>query len=1132
VSKVVQQANDGTLDLSGAKLVIPEGTEADAANAVGTGSDAIIQVASTSADASISLDVYTDLATAKTDAENGVNTGANTELTDAANDAAGEATSGSPSQTTAIATGTGGVKDLIDKPAVTKVTYTGPDAITDTINQSTKTLVIAGETSGSSGAITVGTLEIAATGKLETSTISATTLTNDGTLTANGTITAPTLTNNKTLTASGTITTTGTLTNTGTLTASASTTAISAGTLINGPIVLDTNEVTIGGLITITASSETAVTVATAVTNDGTIDLGANGTVAGNPSVTNNGTIKTATPTGATLNGILGAKGKIDATGQVVVAANTTLAIPNGTTLTIAGSSGKLTVAAGSPPTTPHGKVTIASGGTLVYDAAATVGELNGELEVASGGTFIDLRSGGGSLWGNSASGTIKWNAGAKGYVGGDAATDLRIGGPNDAATLKLASGGVLKNTKSGYELTGNATVGRYGLDNGLVFTIKENSIFTVDVPASFAPEQGIVITDDGCEIVGTNNTSQIRILPDNAIYFWYDSAKNFYDSNGAQIKSPIPAGNYTWETNAGGATTAGWKASADANTTVDPEQETDDPAKVAAYLAGTVVTEITYTGTAAIPGTTSVAGKTLVIKNTIAEQNAAINVTELIINGTGKLSTTAPIAVSTLTIDGGTLTTSGANGSISTTTLTNSGVLTAAAPINAGSLTIGSGGSLTSTGANAITVTGALNNSGVLTTSGATGPAIVLTGSGQLINSATIDLGDNGTIVKDTGSVANTGTVITNTTTGGTLSAILANVTGSISASGNTISLPTGGTTTVKTGTTLTVGGTLTVPTGANLMLDSSTSNVVVKGTLDLSGLLITTDNDAVTLNGTIEVAENGTLKVPAPESDGTTPQIKYGDDGVTKVNWNGTVNIGGQPYIIKNGETGLYTWTDANDSGSPAIATAEQYVTLKKNNETFLHGNLTTNNSITVNAGQKTTIDTGATLTLGAATSVPTTSRFFIDGEVIVSGTIKVAATDGENTQVGWVELRDDASKLTLLPGGKLDIAAGSSVYTASGTGESTPRVSVYAAPYVSGTSSPTRAKTTGTSDTNFVLVTEPTTGDSASVILGYLQISITDAASPFTGTTAGTPAAGTLTAGGDTAIVFEKEYLKVAS
>jgi hypothetical protein len=323
---------------------------------------------------------------------------------------------------------------------------------------------------------------------------------------------------------------------------------------------------TLGANVTLKIADEKVLTIpsTTTLTVSGTID--ANGGTTG--SITNDGTIKTGAATKSALDPILAIGGKIEASGQVSVADNETLNIENGVTLTIANSA-KLTVAA------INGKVTVKSGGTLV-SANGSTGELNGELEVESGGTYKDLNTHGATLWLNgtgtpAGTGTMTWNAGAKGYIGGEAATDLRIGGAGDAATLKLAAGGVLKNTKSGYELTGNATVGRYGLSNGLTFKLNENSTFTVDVPASFASERGIVITDVGCKIEGTagDNPSKIIILPDNFIFVWYADAKNFYNSSSEKIDlgvdqtnagTSIPAGTYVWDENADGSGADGWK--------------------------------------------------------------------------------------------------------------------------------------------------------------------------------------------------------------------------------------------------------------------------------------------------------------------------------------------------------------------------------------------------------------------------------------------------------------------------------------------------------------------------------------------------------------------------------------------
>jgi hypothetical protein len=317
----------------------------------------------------------------------------------------------------------------------------------------------------------------------------------------------------------------------------------------------------------------------------------------------------------------------------------------------------------------------------------------------------------------------------------------------------------------------------------------------------------------------------------------------------------------------------------------------------------------------------------------------------------------------------------------------------------------------------------------------------------------------------------------------------------------------------TVKNGTTLTIkeSAKLTAPSGKTFTVDAGAKVVVASGgTLDLSTLTVA---GAVKLDGTIEVS--GTLKVPMPESNGTTPEIAFGNNGSIKVNWGGAVVIGGSNYI--GASSALYNWTDT------ANAASGQYVTLKKNNEMFLHGNLTTANSITVNTEQKATIDKGATLTLGASN---TDGRFFIDGNVLVSGTIKVEATS-TSPQKAWVELRHNASKLTLLPGGKLDIPATSSVYTNSGTGTSTPKVSVHEVTNdVPGTITKATVSTSGSVHT----LTKSSAWGVISVVLGNLKLDISaddTSSTSIIGTNAGASAAkGTLTAGPATAIVFAKQ------
>jgi hypothetical protein len=949
---VVQKADDGSygkLTDEGSKVAIA-GIDDSATVALydsvteGSGAEAVTTLPIISiptgvpANISDEVKVYASIE----DAETG-GTSSLTEVNKEVQKQAEAASEGSPERTTKDANTAEGFLAAADT-TTTTVTYTGDTAFSSAITATGKTLIIKGKISGQNAAISVGTLEIAEGASL----------------------------------------------------------ALSGA----GPI-----------------------TVTTKLVNDGTLDLGTSGSIAGEGAVQNSGTIKTGNGTDfPTL--LTKATGAIELSGAVTVAADKTLTIPNGTTLTIA-SSGKLTVAAG---TLPLGKVTIASGGTLVYAAAATVGELNGELEVASGGTFIDKRSGGGSLWGNSASGTITWNAGAKGYVGGDTATDLRIGGPNDSDTttlIKLTSG-TLKNKKDGYELEGNATVrGNYGINN-MTFTIKEKaaevstpavpSTLTVqlmwkghDASSTYTGPYGVWLLGTS-KIVGSGDAViEIKAptsgITDGLIHIDSTATNNFYDNSALPviIATPIPADTYTWVATLNG---GGWKATK-AATDINPNQETAVASEVATLLAKDGVEKVTYTGTGTL-GAINAPGKTLIITKAIAQtQTEPITVGTLSITTGGTLTTSASGSISTTTLtNSGVLTSSGsisataleiASGSLTTTgasaviiapTLTNNGVLTAGAPItttgtlentgvlttsgttgvvisaatltnsgvltssgsiSATTLTIENSGSLTTNTANAIINATTLNNSGVLTTSGATGPAIILT-AGTLTNngSATVDLGANGTI---TGPVTNSGIVITSTTTGGTLATILANVAGSISATGASISLPAG-TTTVRASTTLTVGGTLSISgSGGNLVVEDE-GNIIVEGTL------IHESGSTAELDGTITVEATGTYK--DLNSGGNTVWGTGGKDGGSII-----FNKGAKAYVG--------TDTVAMISDVATAANALVLIQLEANNTTFklekakytLDGDAVVHGEFWVSAGTEIALEEGSTLTVSVSWS-----------------------------------------------------------------------------------------------------------------------------------------------------------------
>jgi hypothetical protein len=425
---------------------------------------------------------------------------------------------------------------------------------------------------------TGATLTVAADGIIDLGT-SGTITKNGGTVTNNGTI--------RTADADGSTLVT-------LLTAS---TGVTAGTVeVSGEVALpaDANvEVAIG--VELKVADTHSLTIPGdnnpgTLTNEGTIafDTGSNLDVQEGESIDNaaGATIQTVDGTvlgtllGAVDAGIVETSGTIELDASAEVKGETTLTVASGT-LTI-DNSAKLTVAADA-------KIEVANSATLV-SANGSTGELNGDLEVQSGGVYKDLNPGGGTLWGgDSAEGTITWNAGAKGYVGGDAAENLRIGASTDpdTSTLVQLATGTLKNTKTGYELEGTATVrGNFGLTGSDVFHIA-NGTLTVDLKWQGAGRPG-ELTVDGVYIFGQSSitgagSASIEVktpsgdgssLTGGLIYIDNDPGKNFYNNDetklggtdnvfGEASDTTVPAGTYVWTADAGGSGNAGWKKQA-----------------------------------------------------------------------------------------------------------------------------------------------------------------------------------------------------------------------------------------------------------------------------------------------------------------------------------------------------------------------------------------------------------------------------------------------------------------------------------------------------------------------------------------------------------------------------------------
>jgi hypothetical protein len=551
-------------------------------------------------------------------------------------------------------------------------------------------------------------------------------------------------------------------------------------------------------------------------------------------------------------------------------------------------------------------------------------------------------------------------------------------------------------------------------------------------------------------------------------------------------------------------------------------------------------VAEVTYSGTESLPSGTSVPSNGTLIVTGALKQTGTLTVAN---GGTlevaGSLTTSGDLEVS------GTLEVTGSLTTSKELKVEEDGTLEVAP--GAVVTVSGDGGKLTADATAAVAIpegaTLALEDGATLkVASGAT-----FTNEGTIIFDADSTIDGDGTI-------DNKGTIKTATEDGATLGAILGAAAGKIEATGEVVIAE----------------GNVAVKENTDLTLKKVT---IEGGTLDLSALFseINMDDPAsptggtpqgsATLEGTIEIGDNGTLNVGvSPEVLGNTssvpPGLNFGDDAGVKVSKGGeiTVQVGSASIeYIGSTSAAYYQWNgDANDDyinitpdeltlsgkiiANHTPGTDKNHTTIiAEDSDITLKFRWTILGKLIVEKDATLTIDPLATLQL----PVPQASaQLWImgTGKVQVSGTIKVAAKNAQD-YVGWIALQGAGSNLTLLPGGKLDISADSAIYTYDEGDEGpegeapTPRVSVYE---VDGgvvdetTATKAKVEKTGSDPVTWTLTTDSNGEDAYGnlpIILGKLSITFTEtnAVDNAPGSTASTAAAGTLTAGEDTAIVF---------
>jgi hypothetical protein len=363
---------------------------------------------------------------------------------------------------------------------------------------------------------------------------------------------------------------------------------------VSEKLTVDGATLTVADNATLTVADNATLTVADNATliNEGTIAFDAGSSLEVTGSIDNDASATIQTADGTVLGTLLEnvTDGTIEVTGDSVeLDDEETYELGEEVTLKIADEK-VLTIGEGTTLTV-EGDITVE--GTLIHAASSTA-ELNGTITVEVTGIYKDLNPGGGTVWGgDSAEGTITWTAGAKGYVGGEAATNLRIGASTDpeATTLVQLATGTLKNTKTGYELDGTATVrGNFGLTAG-EFKITSGTL-TVDIkwqgagrPSPFTVD-GVYLLGQS-KITGAGSASIVVTTPtdDNGIeggLIYIDNApgKIFYDSDGTKLTdsanvlggtdgtttdTTVPEGTYEWDDTLGSGE-GGWKAEAENN--------------------------------------------------------------------------------------------------------------------------------------------------------------------------------------------------------------------------------------------------------------------------------------------------------------------------------------------------------------------------------------------------------------------------------------------------------------------------------------------------------------------------------------------------------------------------------------
>jgi hypothetical protein len=796
---------------------------------------------------------------------------------------------------------------------------------------------------------------------------------------------------------------------------------------IQGAGIIGNNGLTLVNSGTIDANTKTGVAGITlngggGITNTGTLEATAGGTLTVDNNVVNTGGKITASGTGSMVDldgvtitgGTLTAKtgGALETQGTttlsgVTLAAGTTYPVADGTTTVLVG------------PFTNNGAVTITGGNA--NDAILDIGSnltLSGPvtLSTATGGgsAIIQQNSGGLTL---TTTGTIQ----GAGTIGNNGLTLVNSGTINANTTSGVA--GITLN--GGGNITNTGTL---EATNGATLTVANNVVNTgANITASGT---GSIVDLDGVTITGGTltasggaalTTSGTTTL--SGLTIGTGTTYPVADGTTTVLVGPI-TNNGTIQMTGGGGNNAILNIGSNLTLSGPVTLSTATGGGDAIIQQGSGGLTLTTTGTITGAGIIGNNGLTVVNSGTV-NANTTAGVAGITLNGGGTITNTGLLEATngaTLTVANNVVN-SGAN-------ITASG---AGSVVDLDGVSI-TGGTLTASGGGALTTAGTTTLTGVTTASGTiypvaggtttvlvgpftNGGTIVMTGGNG--NNATLDIGSNltlgGTVTLSTatigggtyiqqasggltltnagtiqgaGTIGNNGLVVVNGTTG----IIDANAIASAGQS-NQLLLNGGGITNMglleaTNGATLTVANNV-VNTGANITA-SGTGSVV-----DLAGVTITGGTLTASGGGALETTGNNTL-TGVTIATGTTYPVAGGTTTVLNgpITNNGIITVaggGGSNAILDVGNSqtlgGTVTLSVASGGGSAYIQQGSGGLTLTNAGTIQGTGTIGNNGLAVVNSA-------GATIaanTAGGGTLLLNGGAGFTN-----SGTLQVASGD----------------------------------------------------------------------------------------------------------------------------------------